>query len=74
MSCSRSAVVVDDGVAKSPVEPRDRGQLVAHLDRPFEAFHERILKDVLGQRAVAQPSIEKAEELTVVIDELEREF
>ena len=67
------AVVIDDGVPKGSVEPRDRGRLVADLDRLLQALHERILQDVLSQRSVAQPPLEKAEELTVVIDELEGE-
>src|SRR5438552_428367 len=61
-------VVIDDGVAQHPVEPRHGGlrALEGHL---VEATRERFLEDVLRRVAVADPPLEEREKRATVLDE-----
>ncbi len=61
-------VVIDDGVAQHPVEPR-HGGLRALEGYLVEATRERFLKDVLRRVAVADPPLEEREKRAPILDE-----
>ena len=62
-------MVVDDGITQHAVEPRHRGLFAAQSVDLVDPARERLLQDVFGQRAAADPSFEEREELAVVVDE-----
>ena len=55
-------VVIGEGVAQQPVEPGDRGVLVAQRPGSGEAPHEGLLQEVFRHLAGADPAREEAEE------------
>lgn len=67
--CGRApAIVIDDRVAKDPVEPAD-GALVDRLELA-ERLHERILDDLLGERTIAaDATLHEREEVAMTRDE-----
>lgn len=60
-----SAVVVDGRVAKGPVEPGQQRLFWQHL-HTFEITDERVLKEIFGQRPIADTALEVGQEGTVI--------
>src|SRR5436190_153526 len=61
-------MMIDHRIAQHPIEPRDRGLIVAQIRAFLDALDERVLQDVLGQRAIAEAAFEEAEEIAVTVD------
>src|SRR5689334_21012292 len=62
-----AARVIDDRVAENAIEPAD-GRL-PDLTGVLEAAHQRVLHDLLGERAIVHPALHVREKLAVASDE-----
>ena len=62
-----ATVVIGDGVAQDPIEPADSS--VADGVELLDPADERVLQDVLGQRAIADPLLDERQERPVVGDQ-----
>jgi hypothetical protein len=63
-----ATLIVDHRVAQHAIEPAD--DRVMDLVAPVETAHEDVLDDLLGDRAAAHATLDVAEELAVVPDQL----
>ena len=64
-----AATVINDSVTKQSIKPGYGRFSVAQLTRPLNALGKRVLEQVLGDRAVSNPSFEKRKEDAMVVDE-----
>ena len=60
-------LVVDDRIAKNPIKPADRG--LVDLAASREPADESVLQNLLGDRPIADPSLDVAQKLAMVFDQ-----
>src|SRR5207248_6878697 len=63
------ALHVDRRVAERPIKPWDQRFVVARRGALREPTRERLLKDVFGERAIAETPLQKAQKRAMITDE-----